>query len=250
MHRALGNLTEAHASLDTALRMCTARGREGSLKSTAVGGSGGRGELRGSEVATVYLELVAVLTNLGKQVRELLVHVYRRKKRRTIIIFTSTCMMCALHCISLSLSLQHEATKVMQDAINHFSGTSEEFRYSYFHFQPRTIHSKNFLLSLTPTRISIAHADLLMERGDTEQALALLKTVTEDKPYFIQAKEKMAAIYLTYLKDRRLYIACFSELAEKVPGSATALLLGDAYMNIQEVCACVCVRVCVCVCCV
>ena len=83
--------------------------------------------------------------------------------------------------------------------------------------------------------MAIANADLAVERGDTEQALALLKTVTEDKPYFIQAKEKMAAIYLTHTKDLKLYIACFKELADKMPGSPTALLLGDAYMNIQEV---------------
>jgi tetratricopeptide repeat protein 21B len=83
-------------------------------------------------------------------------------------------------------------------------------------------------------RISIANADLAVERGDTDQALTLLKTVTEDKPYFIQAKEKMAAIYLTHTKDLKLYIACFKELADKMPGSPTALLLGDAYMNIQE----------------
>ena len=84
-------------------------------------------------------------------------------------------------------------------------------------------------------RISIANADLAIERGDSDHALSLLKTITEDKPYYIQAKEKMAAIFLTHLKDKRLYIACFKELAEKIPGSPTSLLLGDAYMNIQEV---------------
>ena len=32
-----------------------------------------------------------------------------------------------------------------------------------------------------------------------------------------------------------MYIACYKDLAEKLPGPPTALLLGDAYMNIQEV---------------
>ena len=36
-------------------------------------------------------------------------------------------------------------------------------------------------------------------------------------------------------KDKKMYIACYKELAEKLPGPPTALLLGDAYMNIQEV---------------
>ena len=36
-------------------------------------------------------------------------------------------------------------------------------------------------------------------------------------------------------KDKKMYVACYKELAETLPGSPTALLLGDAYMNIQEV---------------
>ncbi len=32
-----------------------------------------------------------------------------------------------------------------------------------------------------------------------------------------------------------MYIACFDELAKKLPGPPTALILGDAYMTIQEV---------------
>lgn len=32
-----------------------------------------------------------------------------------------------------------------------------------------------------------------------------------------------------------MYIACYENLAKKVPGPPTALLLGDAYMHIQEV---------------
>lgn len=33
-----------------------------------------------------------------------------------------------------------------------------------------------------------------------------------------------------------MYVACYEDLAKKVPGPPTALLLGDAYMHIQEVC--------------
>lgn len=36
-------------------------------------------------------------------------------------------------------------------------------------------------------------------------------------------------------KDKKMYVACYKELAEKLPGPPTALLLGDAYMKIQEV---------------
>ena len=62
----------------------------------------------------------------------------------------------------------------MQDAINEFTGSSEE------------------------AKICIANADLALSRGDSEQALMLLKTITEDKPYYIHAKEKMAQLYFTH----------------------------------------------------
>ena len=44
----------------------------------------------------------------------------------------------------------------------------------------------------------------------------------------------MAHIYLYQLKDRRRHIACFQELVQKRPEPRSFLLLGDAYMNVQE----------------
>ncbi|XP_078408432.1 tetratricopeptide repeat protein 21B isoform X2 [Cetorhinus maximus] len=105
---------------------------------------------------------------------------------------------------------QHEAAKVMQDAINEFSGTPEELR------------------------VTIANADLAVVRGDIELALSMLRNVTPEQPYFIQAKEKMAAIYLNQRKDKQLYASCYRDLVDKLPGPHAYLLLGDAYMNIQE----------------
>lgn len=102
VERDMGRLKEAQESLETALRLsrtgrtCLSEGR-----------GRGRGELGHSEVATVYLELVNVLTKLGKQVRR------REGEREKIITAYLT---------------QHEAAKVMQDAINEFTGTPEEFR--------------------------------------------------------------------------------------------------------------------------
>ncbi|XP_008299372.1 tetratricopeptide repeat protein 21B [Stegastes partitus] len=122
-------------------------------------------------------------------------------------------------CVSVFLELaealwingeQHEAAKVMQDAINEFSGTPEELR------------------------VTIANADLALLRSDTELALSMLRNITPEQPYYIQAKEKMADIYLNHRKEKRLYASCYREMVEKLPGPHTYLLLGDAYMNIQE----------------
>ncbi|XP_017279892.1 tetratricopeptide repeat protein 21B [Kryptolebias marmoratus] len=105
---------------------------------------------------------------------------------------------------------QHEAVKVMQDAINEFSGTPEELR------------------------VTIANADLALLRGDTELALSMLRNITPEQPYYIQAKEKMADIYLKHRREKLLYASCYREMVEKLPSPHTYLLLGDAYMNIQE----------------
>ncbi|XP_014668422.1 PREDICTED: tetratricopeptide repeat protein 21B-like [Priapulus caudatus] len=58
--------------------------------------------------------------------------------------------------------------------------------------------------------------------------------VAADEQYYIEAREKMAYIYLHHRKDKRLYASCYRELVEKNPTPQTCLLLGDAYMSIQE----------------
>ncbi|XP_070632170.1 tetratricopeptide repeat protein 21A isoform X2 [Bos indicus] len=104
----------------------------------------------------------------------------------------------------------HEATKVMQDAINEFSGTPEEMR------------------------VTIANVDLALSKGSVDLALSVLQSITPRQPCYTEAKEKMASIYLQTRKDARLYIGCYRELCEHLPGPHTSLLLGDAFMNIQE----------------
>ncbi|XP_039379982.1 tetratricopeptide repeat protein 21A isoform X5 [Mauremys reevesii] len=104
----------------------------------------------------------------------------------------------------------HEATKIMQDAIHEFSGTPEEIR------------------------ITVANVDLALSKGEVEIALSMLRNITPSQPYYTEVKEKMAQIYLQIRKDKRLYIGCYCELCEQLPSPHTSLLLGDAYMNIQE----------------
>nr|XP_047917295.1 tetratricopeptide repeat protein 21B isoform X2 [Anser cygnoides] len=111
------------------------------------------------------------------------------------------------HCLNGEL---HEAAIVLQDAINEFSGTPEE------------------------VRVMISNADLAVAQGDVEQALTVLRNITPEQPYFVQAKIKMADTYLHYRRDKKLYAGCYRDLVDKLPSAHTLLLLGDAYMNIQE----------------
>ncbi|XP_065838597.1 tetratricopeptide repeat protein 21B-like [Oscarella lobularis] len=108
------------------------------------------------------------------------------------------------------LNQKHEAAKVMQDSLNEFRGTPEE------------------------SKVIIANALLDLDRGDTDHALRVLRTIKPTQQHYTNAVEKMAHIYLYQLKDRRRHIACFQELVQKRPEPRSFLLLGDAYMNVQE----------------
>ena len=73
----------------------------------------------------------------------------------------------------------------MQDALNDFQGTPEE------------------------VRITISNAELAIARDDIEGALAMLRNIGPEQSYFVQAREKMADIYLHHRKDKRLYASCY-----------------------------------------
>ncbi|KAF8572456.1 hypothetical protein P879_02170 [Paragonimus westermani] len=104
----------------------------------------------------------------------------------------------------------HEATKVLQDAQLSFAGSPEV------------------------GRIIIASADLALSQGDHETALNTLRGIRQEQPYYLTARQQMANIYLHHRKEKKLYVACYRELAETIGTAEANLLLGDAYMTIQE----------------
>ncbi|XP_026769717.3 tetratricopeptide repeat protein 21B [Pangasianodon hypophthalmus] len=105
---------------------------------------------------------------------------------------------------------QHEATKVIQDAIWQFKDTPEE------------------------VRVMVANVDLALAKDNIDAALNALGNIMPGQSIYIHAKEKMACIYLERLRNRSLYIACYREICEQLPGPHSNVLLGDAFMKIQE----------------
>ncbi|KAK9829513.1 hypothetical protein WJX72_006291 [[Myrmecia] bisecta] len=103
-----------------------------------------------------------------------------------------------------------EATKVMQDALREFKGTSEE------------------------VRITIANSDLAVARGDIAGALQELRAIPKESPFFLKARIAVANIYLHHKKDKAAYARCYSELAEKYGDYDSYRVLGEALMQIQE----------------
>ncbi|EGD75688.1 hypothetical protein PTSG_12640 [Salpingoeca rosetta] len=112
--------------------------------------------------------------------------------------------------VHIAANRLNDAAKVLTEAENQFRDTAEA------------------------VRVTLAQSELALKRGDVEGALDLLRGVGREEPYYIQAKEKMAHIYLHHRKDKRVYAACYKELVEQNPTSHSYLLLGDAYMAIQE----------------
>ncbi|KAF7255838.1 hypothetical protein EG68_07851 [Paragonimus skrjabini miyazakii] len=104
----------------------------------------------------------------------------------------------------------HEATKVLQDAQLSFTSNTDV------------------------GRITIASADLALSQGDHETALNTLRAIRKEHPYYLTARQHMANIYLHHRKEKKLYAACYRELAETIGTAEANLLLGDAYMTIQE----------------
>ncbi|XP_035914801.1 tetratricopeptide repeat protein 21B-like isoform X3 [Anopheles stephensi] len=106
---------------------------------------------------------------------------------------------------------QHtEALKLLELVSTEFGGTSEE------------------------GRLVLAMADFYLQQGNQTKAIDLLKKMQPDQLYYVQAKTKMAYIYLNHRKDRLTFSQCFRELVANCPNASSYLMLGDAYMSIQE----------------
>jgi len=104
----------------------------------------------------------------------------------------------------------HDAATIMQEAIEMFKGTEEE------------------------DQLSIANANLCLERNEIAKAIELLSKIPPGKYYYIEAKCKLADIYLKYKNDKKAYALCYQEILEHNPTTEVKVLLADSYMNIQE----------------
>ena len=113
--------------------------------------------------------------------------------------------------IQLLLNRVPEASILLQEASSEFQGTSEE------------------------SRILLTSVDLAVKRGDINQAIETLQQIRVDQSCYVQAREKLAEIYLKHRRDKKLYIKTYKELVDRDPKPEALVILGDAYMSIMEV---------------
>uniref|UniRef100_A0A0R3RUA2 Tetratricopeptide repeat protein 21B n=1 Tax=Elaeophora elaphi TaxID=1147741 RepID=A0A0R3RUA2_9BILA len=80
----------------------------------------------------------------------------------------------------------------------------------------------------------LMEANLKLQRKDINSALEVLGSVLPTEPNYQAARIKMAEIYLNEKKDKRKFAICFKQLVRNNPSPEAYILLGDAYMSIQE----------------
>lgn len=103
-----------------------------------------------------------------------------------------------------------KATRLMAEAIGEFAGTSVE------------------------VLIVLANSEIALKKGDIKQALNILNGIPADSPNYKEAKIAQSEIYLNKMSNRRLYAKCFSDIVASDESVENYLLLGEAFMRIQE----------------
>ncbi|KRF80931.1 tetratricopeptide repeat protein 21B isoform X2 [Drosophila virilis] len=104
----------------------------------------------------------------------------------------------------------YESERILQSAIEEFRSTSEM------------------------GRLIIAHSQLMLEKCNVSEAINLLSAIKPDESYYTQARTYLANIYLHHQKNRNAFSTCFKELVEVRPEPRSYLMLGEAYLSIQE----------------
>ncbi|CAH1406515.1 unnamed protein product [Nezara viridula] len=98
------------------------------------------------------------------------------------------------------------------------------------------LHEAHELLKNTDEegKLKIQKAHLLAVQGSARAAIQELSHTSPGHPYFVQNEMKKAEIYLKFLKDERGYRDCYQRLVDSDPTPENLVLLGDAYLAIQE----------------
>lgn len=115
----------------------------------------------------------------------------------------------------------------MNEALAAFSGTPEEgsliIGNAYLYVELGNVDAAiNHLVSIRPEQLYV-----------TTHFLYPAKLIIYVR-HFTSSRKAMAKIYLDYKNDRKNYAKCFGEIVEYTASLESRLLLGDAYMNIQE----------------
>jgi tetratricopeptide (TPR) repeat protein len=83
-------------------------------------------------------------------------------------------------------------------------------------------------------QVVIANCDLALGRGDVDAAVAILSQVSQGSNYYVPAKVALADIYMKHQHDKARFSKCYLDIVQLFPNSKTYLMLGEAFMRIDE----------------
>ena len=78
----------------------------------------------------------------------------------------------------------------------------------------------------------LGNADMAILSGDLKKAISILKNVQPATNGYMDARKKLARIYLDHMKQRRQYAKCYQDLADHFPTIENLKLYGDALMAV------------------
>lgn len=108
----------------------------------------------------------------------------------------------------LEANQTEDLNKLMQEAMDDLQGTVEE------------------------SKIAMLNADIAMYKRNLKGAIDILSAITPEDTCYLEAKKKLAAIFLNDSIDKKAYIRCYKDLVQTNPTSESYVLLADAYMEI------------------
>lgn len=128
-----------------------------------------------------------------------------------------------------STNKQEESNEIIENLLDKFKGT---------------IHEKRILIANSSIQESLGNIEdaiLILKKIQytNKQKLSTIKDTNEfnnELEFYIKSKERLANIYLKYQKDKKLYAKCYEDILEFDPSTESHLMLGNAYLNILEVC--------------
>lgn len=101
-----------------------------------------------------------------------------------------------------------DANRLLQDAMDELQDTAQE------------------------SRVMMLSADIAIYNKNVRKAVDILSSITPNDPCYLQAKRKLAGIFLDDSVDKKAFIKCYEDLVQTNPVSESYVLLGDAYMEI------------------
>lgn len=141
----------------------------------------------------------------------------------------------AIGCFNAALTLASKSKVSLQDKAAIYKELIES------HLQANQTENLNKLLqdamdemqgSAEESKIMMLNADIAIYKRNIKGAVDILTAVAPDDCCYLEAKKKLAAIFLDDSVDKKAYIKCYEDLVQTNPTSESYVLLADAYMEI------------------